>query len=70
MNTARKIENQNFKVVKGNKGFNKHIDRFFAFVLLLIGLLVSIVERDVSVLIVLLFVSLPLVFSKKRFVQL
>ncbi len=70
MNTARKIEEQNFKVVKGNKGINKRVDRVTATVIVMIGLIASVIEHDLSLLIVVLFISLPLFFSKKRFVEL
>ena len=70
MNTARKIENQNFQLVKGNVNNNKRLDRFFAIILLTLGLLTTLVDGNLMIIILTVFISLPLVFSKKRFVQL
>ena len=67
MNTARKIENQNFQLVKGN---NKRLDRFFAIILLTLGLFTTLVDGNLMVMILTAVFSLPLVFSKKRFVEL
>lgn len=70
MNTARKIENQNFRLIKGRKSTYKRLDRLFAAILVLIGFSATLVDGNVALLIITLFISTPLVFSKKRFVQL
>ena len=69
MNTARKIENQNFQLVKGNAN-NKRLDRFFAIILLTLGLFTTLVDGNLMIMILTALISLPLVFSKKRFVEL
>ena len=69
MNTARKIENQNFQLVKGNAN-NKRLDRFFAIILLTLGFVTTLFEGDLIMLVMTALISLPLVFSKKRFVEL
>ena len=66
MNTARKIENQNFQLVKGNVNNNKRLDRFFAIILLTLGLLTTLVDGNLMIMILTVFISLPLVFSKKN----
>lgn len=70
MNIARKIESQNLKVIRGERGTDKRLDRLFALTLVLIGLISTLFEHDLTFLIITLFISLPLTFSKKRFTEL
>ncbi len=72
MTTARITNDRNnFKVIKGrgNKKVNKRLDRLCAIALLLIGVVAFLVEKDLIVLTTMLFISTPLIFSKKQYVH-
>ena len=71
MNTVKKeIDNQNgFVVIKCKKRINKRLDRFIGIVLIMMGFLCGVIEKDLCALLLMSIISIPLLFGKKRYVE-
>ena len=71
MNTVRKqTTNQNgLVVIKCKKRINKRCDRLAGMLLILVGVLCAVIEKDLTALVFLSFICTPLFFGKKRYIE-
>jgi hypothetical protein len=71
MNTVKKqsTRQNGFSVIKCQKKVNKRLDRLVGALLVLVSVAITLIEKDLTAPIIITAMAIPLIFGKKRYVE-